>query len=166
MDTKDTEGHFINVQLPGKDKEDLDLSKVPLPMKYTKELKIKDEKMTDLLEMRKQLSAAGNWIDELDARQKSGTLCQQSEEKCESIFKENTWGANNSMDRETVKKIENPENALKGNKEIEFKKYQKSRKTRQSSNGSQTEIDYAISQTGEKLYPIYELEENFNKMKN
>ena len=67
------------------------------------------------------------------------------------------------MDRETVKKIENPENALKGNKEIEFKKYQKSRKTRQSSNVSQTEIDYAISQTGEKLYPIYELEENFKK---
>ena len=55
---------------------------------------------------------------------------------------------------------------LKGNKEIEFKKYQKSRKTRKASNVSQTEIDYAIEKTGEKLYPIYELEENFNKMKN
>ena len=164
MDQTDDNGYFINVQLPGEE-EALDLSKVPLKMKYTKELKIKDEKMTDLLEMRKLLSAAGNWIDDLHARQKSGTLCQQPEEKCESIFKENTWGANNSLDRETVKKITDPQNALKGNKEIQFKKYHTSRKTRQSSNGSQTEIDIAISQTGEKLYPIYELEENFNKMK-
>ena len=84
MLTTDENGYFINVQLPGKEEEDLDLSKVTLKMKYPKELKIKEEKMTDLLEMRKQLSAAGNWIDELHARQKSGTLCQQSEEKCES----------------------------------------------------------------------------------
>merc|ERR1712055_192540 len=75
--------------------------------------------------MRKLLSAAGNWIDDLHARQKSGSLCQQPEEKCESIFKENTWGANNSLDRETVKKITDPQNALKGNKEIPFKKRKK-----------------------------------------
>ena len=159
MLTTDENGYFINVQLPGEE-EDLDLSKVTLKMKYPKELKIKEEKITDLLEMRKQLSAAGNWIDELDARQKSGTLCQQSEEKCESIFKENTWGANNSLDRETVKKITDPQNALKGNKEIPFKK----RKTR-SSNSRQTEIDFAISQTEEQLQTIFELEERFDTLK-
>ena len=87
MLTTDENGYFINVQLPGKEEEDLDLSKVTLKMKYPKELKIKEEKMTDLLEMRKQLSAAGNWIDELDVRQKSGTLCQQPEEKCELYLK-------------------------------------------------------------------------------
>ena len=160
MDTKDAEGHFINVQLPGKDNEDLDLSKVPLPMKYNKELKVKDERMDDLLEMRKLLYAGGKWIDDLHARQKSGTLCQQPEEKCESIFKENTWGANNSLDRETVKKITDPQNALKGNKEIPLKK----RKTR-SSNSRQTEIDFAISQTEEQLQTIFELEERFDTLK-
>ena len=166
MEQTDENGYFINVQLPGEE-TDMDLNKVILPKKYPQEIKIKDDKMADLLFMRKDLVNGGKWIDDLAERQKSGSLCQQSEEKCVSLFTEDTWGANNSMLREEVKKIDNPQHALIGNKEKQFKKSQKSRKARKASNDIQDDIDYAIEKTEEKLQPIYELQRTFKKkMKN
>ena len=164
MQDKDENGHLINVQLPGKDHLELNLGKVELKQKYSKEIKITDEKMKDLSDMRTILDKAGDWIEELAKRQKSEALCQEpSEEECDySIFEKNTWGADNSMQREKVKKIENPAHALNGNKEKELETpeldvNQKAPK--------QNDFAYSVQKTGEKLSPIIELVEKFEKKK-
>ena len=159
---RDEDGVFINVQLPG-EKTDMNLGKVKLPLKYPQEIKIANEKMTDLLSMRDLLFAGGKWIEELAERQKLGGLCQQIEEECVSSFDEDTWGENNCLLREKVKKIDNPQHSLLATKEKQIDKSQKSQKARKASNGIQDDIDYAIEKSEKRLLQIYELQKTLQK---
>ena len=162
---RDEDGVFINVQLPG-EKTDMNLGKVKLPLKYPQEIKIANEKMNDLLSMRDLLFAGGKWIEELAERQKLGGLCQQIEEECVSSFDEDTWGENNCLLREKVKKIDNPQNSLLATKEVkQIDKSQKSQKARKASNGIQNDIGYALQKSKNGLQQIYDLEKTLRAKK-
>ena len=68
----DGEGKFINVALPEKDnvsKQTFDLGKITLKPKYPSELKLAQEKLDDLNEMRMTLYGQGKWIEDLLERQ-------------------------------------------------------------------------------------------------
>ena len=66
------------------------------------------------------------------------------------------------MQREKVKKMENPVHALNGNneKELETPGLDLAKKA-----PKQNEFDYSVQKTHEKLGPIFELVEKFEKKK-
>ena len=104
FDETDHQAAFVKVQLPHTT-DDLNLGTVELELKYPKQIKLNSDKMDDLKSMRDNLSEGGRWIEELDETQKQDGLCQQVEDDVESHFDKETWGANNNLVREKVKKV-------------------------------------------------------------